>query len=263
MPEIGTTMTPCLAFTQLHQQDKPLLMGNVWNVQSVRAFEKSEFQALGTSSAAIANSLGYEDGQQLPFVVLLYQIERITQSTSLPLSVDLEGGYGETSQEIVENIRTFHKMGVVGINLEDSKVENGERKLSDGISFSILLHKITSSLKNENINVFVNVRCDAFLMQHDNALMMAIERIDLYEKAGADGIFLPGISREDDIRKVVSCTHLPINVMCIPDLPDFEVLARLGVKRISMGNCVYNKVYDTMEKTINQILIQQSFHPLF
>ena len=251
------------AFNQLHHQDKPLLLGNVWNVQSVRAFEKSGFQALGTSSAAIANSLGYEDGQQLSFGELLYQIERIIKSTSLPLSVDLEGGYGETSQEIVENIRTLHKMGVVGINLEDSKVENGARKLSDGNSFSILLHKITSSLKNENINVFVNVRCDAFLMQHDNALTLAIERIDLYEKAGADGIFLPGISRDDDIRTVVSCTHLPINVMCMPDLPDFEVLARWGVKRISMGNWVFTKIYDTMEKTINQILIQQSFHPLF
>lgn len=238
-------------------------MGNVWNVQSVRAFEKSGFQALGTSSAAIANSLGYEDGEELPFVELLYQLERITKNTSLPLSVDLEGGYGQTSQEIVENIRKLHKMGVVGINLEDSMVENGERKISDGISFSILLHKITSSLKNENINVFVNVRCDAFLIQQNNTLTLAKERIDLYEKAGADGIFLPGISRDDDIRSAVSCTHLPINVMCMPDLPDFEVLARLGVKRISMGNWVYNKVYDTMEKTINQILIQQSFHPLF
>ena len=256
-------MTSFSAFTQFHQQDRPLLIGNVWNVQSVRAFEKSGFQALGTSSAAIAHSLGYEDGQQLSFGELLYQIERITKNTSLPLSVDLEGGYGETCQEIVENIRTLHKMGVVGINLEDSKVENGKRKLLDGISFSILLHKITTCLKNEKINVFVNVRCDAFLMQHDNALMMAIERIDLYEKAGADGIFLPGISRYDDIHTVVSCTHLPLNVMCMPDLPDFEVLVRLGVKRISMGNWVYTKIYDTMEKTINQILIQQSFHPLF
>lgn len=263
MAEIDTTMTSFTTFNQLHQQDKPLLMGNVWNVQSVRAFEKSGFQALGTSSAAIANSLGYEDGEELPFVELLYQLERITKNTSLPLSVDLEGGYGQTSQEIVENIRKLHKMGVVGINLEDSMVENGERKISDGISFSILLHKITSSLKNENINVFVNVRCDAFLIQQNNTLTLAKERIDLYEKAGADGIFLPGISRDDDIRSAVSCTHLPINVMCMPDLPDFEVLARLGVKRISMGNWVYNKVYDTMEKTINQILIQQSFHPLF
>ncbi|HRG66527.1 MAG TPA: isocitrate lyase/phosphoenolpyruvate mutase family protein, partial [Saprospiraceae bacterium] len=119
------------------------------------------------------------------------QIERIIKSTSLPLSVDLEGGYGETYQEIVENIRTLHKMGVVGINLEDSKVENGLRKLSDGISFSILLHKITSSLKNENINVFVNVRCDAFLMQYDNALTLAIERIDLYEKQAQMAFFYP------------------------------------------------------------------------
>ena len=256
-------MTSFSAFTQFHQQDRPLLIGNVWNVQSVRVFEKIGFQALATSSAAMAHALGYEDGQQLPFSELIYLINRIVKCTHLPLSVDLESGYGESSEEIIENIRVLHKMGVVGINLEDSKVENGKRKLLDGISFSILLHKITTCLKNEKINVFVNVRCDAFLMQHDNALMMAIERIDLYEKAGADGIFLPGISRYDDIHTVVSCTHLPLNVMCMPDLPDFEVLVRLGVKRISMGNWVYTKIYDTMEKTINQILIQQSFHPLF
>ncbi|MBK8109825.1 MAG: isocitrate lyase/phosphoenolpyruvate mutase family protein [Saprospiraceae bacterium] len=256
-------MTSFSAFTQFHQQDRPLLIGNVWNVQSVRVFEKIGFQALATSSAAMAHALGYEDGQQLPFSELIYLINRIVKCTHLPLSVDLESGYGETSEEIIENIRVLHKMGVVGINLEDSKVENGERKLLDGISFSILLKKITSSLKNENINVFVNVRCDAFLIPHDKALTMAIKRIDLYEKAGADGIFLPGIISDDDIRAVVSSTQLPINVMCMPALPDFKVLTRLGVKRISMGNWVHDKIYETMEKIVDQIKNQQSFQPLF
>jgi 2-methylisocitrate lyase-like PEP mutase family enzyme len=94
-----------------------LIIGNVWNVQSAKIYEKLNFQAIGTSSAAIAHSLGYEDGEQMPFSDLLFIVERIIKSVPLPLSVDIEFGYGNTATEIAKNKITLEKLGVVGIKL--------------------------------------------------------------------------------------------------------------------------------------------------
>jgi len=98
-------MTTYLEFKKLHNQTQPLIIGNVWNVQSAKVYEKLNFQAIGTSSAAIAHSLGYEDGEQMPFSDLLFIVERISKSVTLPLSVDIEFGYGNTATEIANNIR--------------------------------------------------------------------------------------------------------------------------------------------------------------
>ncbi|MFT3947812.1 MAG: isocitrate lyase/phosphoenolpyruvate mutase family protein [Agriterribacter sp.] len=256
-------MTTYLKFKELHNQTHPLIMGNVWNVQSAKIYKKLDFQAIGTSSAAIANSLGYEDGEQVPFSDLLFIVERIGKSVSLPFSVDIEFGYGNNAAEIASNIISLEKMGVVGINIEDSFMENGERKLRDSIQFSQILNEIKSILTQQGISVFINVRCDAFLLNIPNALQIATERIKNYEQAGADGIFLPCITKESDIAKMVSETTLPLNVMCMPELPDFETLERLGVKRISMGNFLNGYVYTSLENITTKILSEQSFNALF
>jgi 2-methylisocitrate lyase-like PEP mutase family enzyme len=226
-------------------------------------FEKLNFQAIGTSSAAIAHSLGYEDGQQLPFSELLYIVERIKKNTLLPLTVDIENGYGKTIKELTNNIQKLHNLGVAGINIEDSIVENGERKLLHSNEFSTLLKNIIEKLKETNTTIFINVRCDVFLLNIPDATEQAIQRIKLYEQSGSDGIFLPCITNIEDIKTVVSRTNLPINVMCIPNLPNFETLSNIGVKRISMGNFINVNVYQTLENTIANILQQQSFNSLF
>lgn len=256
-------MTQYLEFKELHQQAEPILIGNVWNVQSARVFDKLNFQAIGTSSAAIAHSLGYEDGQQLPFSELLYIIERLRKSSKLPLTVDIENGYGKTANEVVANIQQLYNLGVSGINIEDSIIVSNERKLSDSNEFSNLLKTICDKLIETNSKIFINVRCDTYLLNLPNATEQAIQRIKTYEESGADGIFLPCITSVDDIKAVVSQTKLPINVMCMPDLPDFEILANIGVKRISMGNFVNSCIYQTMENTVSTILKQKSFNTLF
>ena len=256
-------MTAYAVFKELHQQSKPLLLGNVWNVQSAKLFEKLDFRAIGTSSAAIAHSLGYDDGQQLPFSELLYMVDRIIKNTNLQLTVDLEHGYGITAAEIAANIRQLHKMGIAGINIEDSMVGKGERKLVDSKQLATLLKTISSSLNDSDTRLFINARCDAFLLGLSDAASKAKQRIKLYEQNGADGIFLPGICDVDDIRSAVVQTSLPINVMCVPKLPDFETLAAIGVKRISMGNFMNEKLYRNMEETVSAIIAQQSFQSLF
>jgi 2-methylisocitrate lyase-like PEP mutase family enzyme len=255
--------TGYLKFKDLHNQTRPLIIGNVWNVQSAKVFEKLDFQALGTSSAAIAHSLGYQDGEEMPFSDVVFMVERIRRSVDIPLSVDIEFGYGNNATEIAHNIITLEKLGTVGINIEDSMIENGERKLKDSLQFSQLLKEVKSILMQQGISIFINVRCDAFLLNIPNKLQVAAERIKNYEQSGADGIFLPCITKESDIATIVLQTQLPINVMCMPELPDFKTLEKLGVKRISMGNFLNGHAYTSLETMTTNILAGQSFNALF
>ncbi|STW81467.1 carboxyvinyl-carboxyphosphonate phosphorylmutase [Klebsiella pneumoniae] len=106
-------------FNALHQQNQPLLLANVWDASSAQAAQQAGYQALGSSSAAIAAMLGYEDGEEMSFDELFYVVSRIKTVSELPLSVDLEAGYGATTSHIIDNIRRLAHLGVSGINLED------------------------------------------------------------------------------------------------------------------------------------------------
>lgn len=256
-------MSKVQEFRKLHQESEPLFLGNVWNVQSAKIFEKLNFKAIGTSSAAIAHSLGYEDGEQISFDEYFYIIERIVKSVNIPVSVDLESGYGKTISEIVNHIEKLINIGVVGINLEDSFMENGERIILNKTDFYEKIKAITEELQSKNLDVFLNLRSDTFLLGLPNALEETIERIKLLETLKIDGIFLPCITNEREIKVITEQTNLPINVMCMPDLPDFETLKKLGVKRVSSGNFLNNKIYGNLETLIVETQKENSFKPVF
>jgi len=251
-----------MEFKNLHNQDKPLLIGNVWDVPSTKTAEKLNFQAIGTSSSAIATLLGYNDGEEMDFSELEYFVKRIALNTNLPLSVDLESGYSRKPKEIVNHIKRLSELGVVAINIEDSIV-NEKRILLDAHDFAKTLTEIKEQLAKESIDVFLNVRTDTFILLKENIIAETKKRIQLYQNAGANGIFIPCIQKENDIKTIVDSTNLPINVMCMPNLPDFEALKKLGVKRISMGNFLFDKMYDKFEKTIQTVLNQNSFKSIF
>jgi len=251
-----------MEFKNLHSQDTPLLIGNVWDVMSTRIVEKLNFQAIGTSSAAIANMLGYRDGEEMKFSELCYIVERIIKNTNLPLTVDIESGYSREPYEIASNIKTLANLGVVGINIEDSVVTK-ERTLLDAKVFSKILSAIKQELKNDNINIFVNVRTDVFLLGCSNPVDETKKRIQLFEQAGAEGVFVPCIENEEDIQDITESTNLPINVMCMPNLPDFKTLSDLGVKRISMGNYMFANMYSHFEKTLELIVKSKTFKSVF
>lgn len=118
-------------FAERHNQDQPLLIANVWDAPSAVAAHKAGYQVLGTSSAAIASTLGYEDGQGMPFDELFYMVTRIQAVSNLPVSVDMEAGYGDSVEEIVANFRRLAETGVAGVNLEDSRVINGVRLITN------------------------------------------------------------------------------------------------------------------------------------
>lgn len=250
-------------FKQLHQQDTPLLISNVWDVASAKLAEKHGYQAIGTSSAAIAHSLGYEDGEALSFEELLYLVKRIKRSTHIPLTVDLESGYANDAQTLVENCLRLSKLGVSGINLEDSTVRNGQREINPMADFAQQLTFLKQQLLENNGELFINARTDTYLLDIPNTQQATKERIHAYTQAGADGIFIPCIQAPTDIALAVKATELPINVMCMPQLSTFSELSALGVKRISMGDFVFNSLQTTLSHTLEDIKTHQSFQPLF
>ena len=246
-------------FIQLHQQNEPLLLGNVWNAHSAWLFEKNGYKAIGTSSAAIANSLGYEDGEKILFDELFFIVEKIIANVNIPVSVDIEGGYSNSIAGAINNIERLSDAGVVGINIEDSYQEG----MTAVDIFSKKLSRIKNHLEKNNMKMFVNVRTDGFLLHLPSCLDVTLERIKAYEHAGADGIFVPFVSETDAIKKIVSSTSLPVNIMCMPNLPSFETLAESGVRRISMGNFLFKSIYNNLETMIKNINTEKSFASLF
>ncbi|HEX8658971.1 MAG TPA: isocitrate lyase/phosphoenolpyruvate mutase family protein [Hymenobacter sp.] len=254
-------MTSFEHFAALHHNPQPLLLGNLWDVNSAKLLEATGYEAIGVSSQAAAAAFGYEDGEKMPFELLLHLAQRVTDVVRIPFTVDLEGGYSRTVTGITDNIKRLHGLGVVGVNLEDSLV--GEtRALRPLPIFQRLLLGIAENLQRSNVRVFLNVRTDAFLLGLPTALAETVNRTGAYENAGADGIFVPGIARAADIAAVVQATRLPVNVMCMPGLPDFAPLAALGVKRISMGPFWFNQVNDHASRLAQRMLADQNFSSL-
>ncbi|MGX5855584.1 isocitrate lyase/PEP mutase family protein [Dyadobacter jiangsuensis] len=249
-------------FSQLHQQTEPLLLGNIWDVNSAHIYESAGYQAIGTSSHALATAFGYEDGENLPFDSILRVAKRVTETVKIPLTVDIEGGYSDTAAGIAKHIKMLYEAGVVGVNLEDT-LAKPTRQLRPAGEFRQLLVEIVNRLEQENIKIFLNVRTDPFLLGLPNALDETISRINSYENTGIHGIFVPCVVRAEDIRTITSETVLPVNVMCMPALPDFNALKSLNVKRISMGPFLFNKMTAQTGILAKNVLEAQSFAPLF
>ncbi|WEA03209.1 isocitrate lyase/PEP mutase family protein [Mucilaginibacter sp. SJ] len=250
-------------FIALHHKAEAVQIGNVWNAQSAQVYDKLNFEVIGTSSAAVASSLGFADGEEMSFEDYLFVVKRIAATTSAMLTVDLEGGYGDTPEEICNNITSLYHIGVVGINIEDSIVTDGKRSIVDAESFAVKLKQVTSLLADAGVEIFINVRADSFLLGLPNALEDALTRIKLYQDTGVHGLFFPCITQIADIEKVTALSRLPVNVMCMPGLPGFKELQNAGVKRISAGPFLNMNIYKTLENLIEKITAQNSFSSLF
>lgn len=221
-------------FKTLHENEAPFLLGNVWDAHSAQLVEKAGFAALGTSSHAIANLLGYEDGENMSFEEHLFLIQRVLDVAGIPVSVDFEAGYSDDPKTVAKYVRQLADAGVVGINLEDGSVVNGKRQLGPA---SALADKI-KAIKDAT-DVFINARPDTYTTKHPDALSESIDRAGIYQQAGADGIFVPLIEKPDDIRAFTQAISLPLNVFLTPRLPAYSQLGVLGVKRISHGGKIY------------------------
>ncbi len=242
-------------FLQLHQNPKPLLLGNVWDAHSAKLAEKAGFKALGTSSHAIAFSMGYADGEEISFEELFFVIERIKKAVNIPVSVDFESGYADEPEEVARNVKKLVETGIVGINLEDGKVVEGKRQLDDAEKLAEKIKAIKSKTE-----IFINARADTFTTKHPDALKESIRRANLYASAGSDGVFVPLIESESDLKSFLSEVKIPLNVFTTPQLPNYEKLAEMGVKRISHGAKQYEYLMKKSEEIFTEFYKTKNYN---
>ena len=246
-------------FRKLHQGNEPLIIGNVWDVISTKKATEAGLKAVGTSSHVIANMLGYEDGENIPFKTMLLVVERIAKDAKVLVSADIESGYSNNLNEIVLNIEQLIKAGVVGINLEDSHVKEGKRQLIPAEDAAKKIEYIKKELKLKGLDIFINARTDTYTTKHPEALNETLKRAKLYEDAGADGIFVPLIEKDSDITKLVDSTSLPLNVFVTQKLLLFEKLTKLGVKRVSSGDKIFAKTMEHLKESYTKLEKDKNF----
>ncbi|NSL85215.1 isocitrate lyase/phosphoenolpyruvate mutase family protein [Chitinophaga sp. Mgbs1] len=246
-------------FKTLHENKPLLVLPNCWDPHSARILQDKGFPAIATSSHAVASSLGFQDGEDMSFEDYHFVIRRILAVLRVPLTVDLEMGYGKTNEAVYANIRKLALAGVAGINIEDSLISATGRSLQDAAVFAERIAYVRQQLEAEKLALFINIRCDTFLLNVPDKQAETARRLQLYNTTGADGIFLPCIQDVADIAAMVRLTPLPLNVMCIPGLPDFRTLAELGVKRASMGGFLFGKVYAEIDRLTQDINTQRTF----
>ena len=246
-------------FSELHLQKGIFLLGNVWDPISALIMQQKGFLALGTTSWGLANALGFKDGEKIQFDQLVGAVANILAVAEVPVSVDIESGYGESITEIVDNVMQLAQLGCAGINIEDA---TSDRCLKDPDQHSLLLKAIKEKLvQSDYQDFFINARIDTYLLMQ-NPLQNTIERARQYVDVGADGVFVPGMVSTHDIDQFVTNITAPLNVMVLPDL-DFSEAEQAGVKRISFGNGISDAVISYTERLCESLLADRDFKVLF
>lgn len=247
------------SFRQLHKQKETFILPNAWDAISAIMFEQAGFKALGTTSAGIATSLGYKDGENIPFPEMLSAVERITRAVNIPVSVDLEAGYGETEAEIKEVIQQIISTGAVGINLEDGTGNPNKplHNLSEQVNKIKLIKTITADQ-----SLFINARTDTYWLSigsETERYEETIKRAQAFTEAGADCIFIPGLSDQATIEAVRKEISLPINLLATPTTPSLEELTEIGIERVSTGSAPFRASVTLMKSIATDLKEKQSF----
>ncbi len=235
----------------LHIKGDPSILFNIWDAGSAQAIQETGAKAIATSSWSVAAAHGYEDGEKITFDLALANLKRIIASVDLPVTIDLEGGYGRNPQEVQETVAKVIEAGAVGINVEDQII--GQEKLYSIEDQCARIKAAREVVEHASIPLFINPRTDIFLKadsvpHNDNHLEEAIERAAAYAEAGANGFFAPGLKDAQYIEKLCELSPLPVNIMVLPDTPSPKQLAELGVARISYGPGPYCQVMETLKE---------------
>ena len=225
-------------FRAWHVPGQPLVLFNVWDAGSAKAVAATGVKAVATGSWSVANAHGFADGERMPRVLAIDNLGRIVAATDLPVTIDLESGYGDTSKEVGETIGLAIGAGAVGCNLEDSFPANG--RLRETVEQGDRIRHARRTADAAGIRFFINARTDVFFQrppeQYDDAMVVeAITRARAYAEAGADGLFAPGLADIALIARLAEASPLPLNIMVGDATPPVRVLAQHGVARVSHG----------------------------
>ncbi len=223
-------------FHGLHRAGEPFVLFNAWDVATAKVIAKAS-PAIATSSGAVASALGYADGEDVPFDMVKRLVSRMTAAVSVPVSIDLEAGYGEKPDAAAASVTEILKAGAVAINIEDG-LSGGKRQLVSPEQHAAKIRAVRDAAQRVGIRLFINARTDPFLLKFgspDECFNEAARRAKAYAHAGADGIFIPGLTDLALIEKFVQLTPLPVNIMVTRGVPEIPDLARAGVRRVSLG----------------------------
>ncbi|MFF2773990.1 isocitrate lyase/phosphoenolpyruvate mutase family protein [Streptomyces sp. NPDC058052] len=225
-------------FRSLHTPDRPLALANVWDVASARIVEAAGASAIATTSAGVAWSLGAPDGDSVSRDLVLGVVGRITAAVAVPVTVDIEGGYGGTTAEVADTIGRLLEAGVAGVNIED-----GTRPPE---TLAGRLTAARAAAEREGADLFLNARVDTYLLglgDADTRLRDTVDRARSYVEAGADGVFVPGLTDPGLIKELAAALPVPLNIMAGPGVPSVAELGALGVARVSLGSGVAQTAY--------------------
>lgn len=231
-------VSKAIQFRQLHRGPGVLILPNAWDVASARIFEDSGFPAIATTSAGIAFSLGYPDGQRIQREEMLARVARIARAVQVPVTADVESGYGSTPEDAAKTTRELIQAGVVGMNIEDAS----DRRDQPLIDLQLAIDKIRAcreAAMQMGAQIVVNARTEIYLLAGGNPdadYSEAVRRLTAFRDAGADCVFAPGLKDAETIARLVSVVSCPLNILAGIGTPSIPELAKLGVARVSVGS---------------------------
>ncbi len=231
-------VSKAIQFRQLHRGPGVLILPNAWDVASARIFEDAGFPAIATTSAGIAFSLGYPDGQRIQPEEMIARIGRITRAVQVPVTADVESGYGSSPESAAKTTRELIQAGVVGMNLEDAS----DRRDQPLIDLQLAIEKIKAcreAAMQMGAQIVVNARTEIYLLEGGNPdadYAEVVRRLTAFRDAGADCVFAPGLKDAETIGRLVNAVGCPLNILAGPGSPTIPELAKLGVARVSVGS---------------------------
>jgi 2-methylisocitrate lyase-like PEP mutase family enzyme len=223
---------------KLHHGPKILVLANAWDVISARIVEETGFPAVATTSAGVAAMLGYPDGQRVSRDEMVDVVGRIARAVEVPVTADMEAGYGTTPAEMAETARALIEAGAVGLNLEDM---TGDEESSQ-VPIALQVEKIQAmqeAAAAAGVPLVLNARTDIYLKPigpAETRFERTVERLAAYARAGADCVFAPAVKESQTIAKLVAAIKVPLNILMLPGGPSLNELERLGVARASIGS---------------------------
>ncbi|MDX8030818.1 isocitrate lyase/phosphoenolpyruvate mutase family protein [Lentzea sp. BCCO 10_0856] len=240
-------------FHALHQQP-PLALPNAWDVASALIVEAAGAKAVATTSAGVAWSLGAPDGDALDRELAIDLVARIAKAVSIPVTADIESGFGEDAKEVGETARAVVAAGASGVNIEDGHggsirdVQEQKERLA--------------AAREAAPELFINARTDVYLRgvgAPEDRLQLAIDRAKAYLEAGASGIFVPGVYDLDVIKTLAENIDAPLNVLAGPGAPAVHELATAGAARISVGTALASAAYAVAKKAAEELLTKGTY----
>jgi 2-methylisocitrate lyase-like PEP mutase family enzyme len=241
---------------ELHHGAKILVLPNAWDVASARILEELGFPVIATSSAAVAFSLGYPDGQRISRDEMLGMVARIAKAVRVPATADMEAGYGTTLEDIAETAKAIVAAGAVGLNLEDVTGSNASSHVDTTLQVEKIrtIRKVSASL---GVPLVINARTDIYLMPigpAETRFERTVERLRAYREAGADCVFAPGVKDAETIAKLVKALDAPLNILVTMGTPSLKALEKIGVARASIGSGTMRAAMGALRRVGKELL---------